>query len=111
VDICTGDLGGAAYRKYDLEAWMPGRNDYGEVTSTSNTTDYQARRLHIRHRKEGRRPQLLHTLNGTALAISRTLIALLEIYQQEDGSVLLPKALIPYVGKEKIEASLKLSPS
>ena len=106
VDICTGDLGGAAYRKYDLEAWMPGRNDYGEVTSTSNTTDYQARRLAIRYRRasqEGGRPQLLHTLNGTALAISRALIALLEVYQQEDGSVLLPKALIPYVGKEKIE--------
>jgi seryl-tRNA synthetase len=108
VDICTGDLGGAAYRKYDLEAWMPGRDGYGEVTSTSNTTDYQARRLRIRHRRasqEGGRPQLLHTLNGTALAISRALIALLEIYQQEDGSVLLPKVLIPYVGKERIEAS------
>jgi seryl-tRNA synthetase len=105
VDICTGDLGGAAYRKYDLEAWMPGRGDYGEVTSTSNTTDYQARRLRIRYRKDGGRPQLLHTLNGTALAISRTLIALLEIYQQEDGSVMLPKALIPYVGKERIEAA------
>jgi seryl-tRNA synthetase len=106
VDICTGDLGGAAYRKYDLEAWMPGRSDFGEVTSTSNTTDYQARRLRIRHRRasqEGGRPQLLHTLNGTALAVSRALIALLEIYQQEDGSVLLPKILIPYVGKEKIE--------
>src|SRR5215211_447609 len=103
VDICTGDLGGAAYRKYDLEAWMPGRNDYGEVTSTSNTTDYQARRLRIRYRKAGGRPQLLHTLNGTALAISRALIALLEIYQQEDGSVLLPKVLIPYVGKERLE--------
>ncbi|MDP8939647.1 MAG: serine--tRNA ligase [Actinomycetota bacterium] len=102
VDICTGDLGGAAYRKYDLEAWMPGRNDFGEVTSTSNTTDYQARRLAIRYRPEGGRPQLLHTLNGTALAISRALIALLEIYQQEDGSVLLPEALAPYVGKEKI---------
>jgi seryl-tRNA synthetase len=75
------------------------------VTSTSNTTDYQARRLRIRYRKEGGRPQLLHTLNGTALAISRALIALLEVYQQEDGSILLPKALIPYVGKEKIEAS------
>ena len=75
VDICTGDLGGAAYRKYDLEAWMPGRNDFGEVTSTSNTTDYQARRLAIRYRKEVDRPQLLHTLNGTALAISRALIA------------------------------------
>ena len=106
VDICTGDLGGAAYRKYDLEAWMPGRDAYGEVTSTSNTTDYQARRLRIRHRRasqEGSRPQLLHTLNGTALATSRTLIALLEIYQQEDGSVALPKVLIPYVGKERIE--------
>ncbi|HEV8223960.1 MAG TPA: serine--tRNA ligase, partial [Rubrobacteraceae bacterium] len=62
VDICTGDLGGAAYRKWDLEAWMPGRNDYGEVTSTSNTTDYQARRLRIRYRRDGGRPQLLHTL-------------------------------------------------
>ena len=109
VDICTGDLGGAAYRKYDLEAWMPGRNDYGEVTSTSNTTDYQARRLRIRHRsasQEGGRPQLLHTLNGTALAISRALIALLEIYQQQDGSVALPKVLIPYLGKERIETRL-----
>ena len=103
VDICTGDLGGAAYRKYDLEAWMPGRNACGEVTSTSNTTDYQARRLRIRYRKDGDRPQLLHTLNGTALAISRALIALLEIHQQEDGSVVLPKVLVPYVGKERIE--------
>ncbi len=103
VDICTGDLGGAAYRKFDLEAWMPGRGDFGEVTSTSNTTDYQARRLRIRHRKDGGRPQLLHTLNGTAIAVSRALIALLEIYQQEDGSIVLPKVLIPYVGKERIE--------
>jgi seryl-tRNA synthetase len=103
VDICTGDLGGAAYRKYDLEAWMPGRNDFGEVTSTSNTTDYQARRLRIRYRKDGGRPQLLHTLNGTALAISRALIALLEICQQQDGSIALPKTLVPYVGKERVE--------
>ena len=104
VDICTGDLGGAAYRKYDLEAWMPGRDEFGEVTSTSNTTDYQARRLAIRYRKEGGRPQLLHTLNGTALAISRALISLLEIHQQEDGSVTLPEALVPYVGKERLQA-------
>ena len=103
VDICTGDLGGAAYRKYDLEAWMPGRKDFGEVTSTSNTTDYQARRLAIRYRRDGGRPQLVHTLNGTALAMSRALIALLEIYQQHDGSVWLPEALIPYVGKETLE--------
>jgi len=102
VDICTGDLGGAAYRKYDLEAWMPGRNDFGEVTSTSNTTDYQARRLKIRYRKDGGRPQLLHTLNGTALAISRALIALLEVHQREDGSIQLPENLVPYVGKETL---------
>ena len=105
VDICTGDLGGAAYRKYDLEAWMPGRDDFGEVTSTSNTTDYQARRLAIRFRREGGRPQLLHTLNGTALAMSRALISLLEIYQQHDGSVMLPEALIPYVGKAHLSPS------
>jgi seryl-tRNA synthetase len=102
VDICTGDLGGAAYRKFDLEAWMPGRDDFGEVTSTSNTTDYQARRLRIRYRQDGGRPQLLHTLNGTALAISRALIALLEVYQQADGSVLLPQALVPYLGKDRL---------
>jgi seryl-tRNA synthetase len=103
VDICTGDLGGAAYRKFDLEAWMPGRDDFGEVTSTSNTTDYQARRLRIRYRQDGGRPQLLHTLNGTALAISRALIALLEVYQQADGSVLLPEVLVPYIGKDRLE--------
>jgi seryl-tRNA synthetase len=106
VDICTGDLGGAAYRKYDLEAWMPGRNAYGEVTSTSNTTDYQARRLAIRYRKNGGRPQLLHTLNGTAIAVSRALIPILENYQQEDGSILIPEALVPYVGKKKLEPAI-----
>ena len=103
VDICTGDLGGAAYRKYDLEAWMPGRGDYGEITSTSNTTDYQARRLKIRYREGEGRPQLAHTLNGTAVAISRALIAILENYQREDGSVQIPEALVPYVGREVIE--------
>src|SRR5215208_3212210 len=105
VDICSGDLGGAAYRKFDLEAWMPGRNDYGVVTNNTNTTDYQARRLRIRYRRDGGRPQLLHTLNGTAIAVSRALIALLENYQQEDGSILLPEVLVPYVGKEKIAPS------
>jgi seryl-tRNA synthetase len=103
VDICTGDLGGAAYRKYDLEAWMPGRGAYGEITSTSNTTDYQARRLQIRYRTDGGRPQLLHTLNGTAIAVSRALIPILENNQQEDGTVLVPEALIPYVGKKVLE--------
>lgn len=103
VDICTGDLGGAAYRKYDLEAWMPGRGEYGEITSTSNTTDYQARRLKIRYREGEGRPQLAHTLNGTAVAVSRALIAILENYQREDGSVAIPEALVPYVGREVIE--------
>jgi seryl-tRNA synthetase len=103
VDICTGDLGGAAYRKYDLEAWMPGRDAYGEITSTSNTTDYQARRLQIRYRRDAGRPQLVHTLNGTAIAVSRALIPILENYQQEDGSVLIPEALVPYVGKKALE--------
>jgi seryl-tRNA synthetase len=106
VDICTGDLGGAAYRKYDLEAWMPGRNAYGEVTSTSNTTDYQARRLAIRYRKNGSRPQLLHTLNGTAIAVSRALIPILENYQQEGGSILVPQVLVPYVGKKVLDPAL-----
>lgn len=104
VDICTGDLGGAAYRKYDLEAWMPGRGEFGEITSTSNTTDYQARRLKIRYREGESRPRLAHTLNGTAIAISRALIAILENYQREDGSVEIPEALIPYVGREVIES-------
>ena len=103
VDICTGDLGGAAYRKYDLEAWMPGRGEFGEITSTSNTTDYQARRLKIRYREGEGRPRLAHTLNGTAVAISRALIAILENYQREDGSVTIPEALVPYVGREVIE--------
>ena len=107
VDICTGDLGGPAYRKYDLEAWMPGRGekgDWGEVTSTSNCTDYQARRLGIRFRREGeKKPLFVHMLNGTAIAISRALIAILENYQQKDGSVLIPQALKPYMnGVEKI---------
>jgi len=102
VDICTGDLGGPAYRKYDLEAWMPGRGengDWGEVTSASNCTDYQARRLGIKFRREGeKKPVFVHMLNGTAIAISRALIAILENYQQKDGSVLIPKALKPYMG-------------
>ena len=82
---------------------MPGRNAYGEVASTSNTTDYQARRLAIRYRRNGGRPHLLHTLNGTAIAVSRAFIPILENYQQEDGSILVPEALVPYVGKKKLE--------
>jgi seryl-tRNA synthetase len=103
VDTATGDLGGPAYRKFDLEAWMPGRGDFGEVTSTSNCTDYQARRLNIRYRVKGEKgTHFLHTLNGTAIAVSRALIAVLENYQQADGSIAIPEALRPWVGKEKI---------
>jgi len=104
VDTATGDLGGPAYRKFDLEAWMPGRNEFGEVTSTSNCTDYQARRLNIRYKVKGEKgTHFLHTLNGTAIAVSRALIAILENYQQADGSVLIPEVLRPLVGKERIE--------
>jgi seryl-tRNA synthetase len=106
VDTATGDLGGPAYRKYDLEAWMPGRGEageWGEVTSTSNCTDYQARRLNIRHKHRGAKgTQFVHTLNGTAVAISRALIALLENHQQADGTVLVPEALQPIVAKDRL---------
>jgi seryl-tRNA synthetase len=105
VDIGTGDLGGPAYRKYDLEAWMPGRGEsgeWGEVTSTSNCTDYQARRLKIRYRKEGeKKPQFVHMLNGTAIANSRAFIAVLENGQKEDGSITIPKVLSPYMNNLK----------
>ena len=106
VDTATGDLGGPAYRKYDLEAWMPGRGDggeWGEVTSTSNCTDYQARRLNIRYKTKGEKgTHFVHTLNGTAIAISRALIAVLENHQRADGSVAVPKVLQPWVGKSVI---------
>jgi seryl-tRNA synthetase len=108
VDTATGDLGGPAYRKYDLEAWMPGRGEsgeFGEVTSTSNCTDYQARRLGIRYRHKGEKgTHFVHTLNGTAIAISRGLIALLENYQQPDGSILVPEPLRAWLGKNWIAA-------
>ena len=103
VDTATGDLGGPAYRKYDLEAWMPGRDAYGEVTSTSNCTDYQARRLGARYKIKGEKgTRFVHTLNGTAIAISRALVALLEMYQRADGTISVPEALRPYVGREVI---------
>ncbi|MDR2184444.1 MAG: serine--tRNA ligase [Treponema sp.] len=104
VDTCTGDLGAPAYRKWDLEAWMPGRNggEWGEVTSTSNCTDYQARRLNIRYKDEGGKNRFVHMLNGTAIAVSRGIIAILENFQEAGGSVRIPKALVPYCGFERI---------
>lgn len=106
VDTATGDLGGPAYRKFDLEAWMPGRGErgeWGEVTSTSNCTDYQSRRLNVRYKQPGQKgTNFVHTLNGTAVAISRAIIAIMENHQQADGAILVPKALQPYMGKETI---------
>ncbi|MFM9011870.1 MAG: serine--tRNA ligase [Planctomycetota bacterium] len=106
IDTASGDLGGPAYRKFDLEAWMPGRGEageWGEVTSTSNCTDYQARRLAIRYKKPGEKgTHFVHTLNGTAIAMSRAIIAIVENFQRADGSVEVPEALVPWMGKRTI---------
>lgn len=97
IDVASGDLGGPAYRKFDIEAWMTMKNDYGEITSTSNCTDYQSRRLNIKYKKEDGANEFVHTLNGTAVVLSRFPIALIENMQQEDGSVRIPKALQKYL--------------
>jgi seryl-tRNA synthetase len=106
IDTAAGDLGGPAYRKFDLEAWMPGRGEageYGEVTSTSNCTDYQARRLNVRSKTTGQKgTQFVHTLNGTAVATGRAMIAILENHQQADGTIRVPKILQPWMGTEVI---------
>jgi seryl-tRNA synthetase len=102
VDIAAGDLGGSAARKFDCEAWIPSQGTYRELTSASNCTDYQARRIGCRVREpDGNRP--LHTLNGTAVAIGRTIVALLENHQQADGSVRVPAALQPHLGADLIQ--------
>lgn len=103
INICTGDLGDPAAAKYDIEAWLPGQNQYRETHSTSNCTDYQARRLNIRYRDlKTKKPEFVHTLNGTAFAIGRMLIAIIENYQQKDGSIFVPKVLQKYAGFKKI---------
>jgi len=106
IDTASGDLGGPAYRKFDLEAWMPGRGEqgsWGEVTSTSNCTDYQARRLNVRCKRQGQKgTEFVHTLNGTAVATGRAMIALLENNQRADGTIAVPKVLQPWVGSEVI---------
>jgi seryl-tRNA synthetase len=99
VNIAAGDLGAPAAQKFDCEAWMPGQEQYREVTSCSNCTDYQARRLNCRYRTE-KGPRFVHTLNGTGIAVGRTLIAIMENYQQADGSIAVPMALRPYLGKD-----------
>ncbi len=99
VDLCAGDLGFSAARTFDIEVWLPGQDCYREISSCSNFRDFQARRAGIRFRREGaKKPELVHTLNGSGLAVGRTLVAILENYQQEDGSVIIPEALRPYMG-------------
>jgi seryl-tRNA synthetase len=99
VELCAGDLGANARRTYDIEVWLPGQDAFREISSCSWFSDFQARRAKIRHRKaKGDKPQLVHTLNGSGLAIGRTLIAVLEQYQQADGSLKVPPALVPYMG-------------
>jgi seryl-tRNA synthetase len=99
VDLCTGDIGFSAARTFDIEVWLPGQQAYREISSCSNFRDFQARRAGIRYRpEEGAKPEYVHTLNGSGLAVGRTLVAILENYQQQDGSVLVPAALRPYMG-------------
>jgi len=104
VTLCTGDMGFASQKTYDLEVWMPSRNGYMEISSCSNCGDFQARRSNIRFRREPKaKPEFVHTLNGSGLAVGRTVAAVLENYQQKDGTVLIPEALRPYMdGLERI---------
>ena len=104
VNVAAGDLGASAAKKFDIEAWFPSQQAYREITSCSNTTDYQARRLKVRHRTESGN-HLVHTLNGTAVAVGRMILAILENYQEADGSVAMPTALVPYLGFERIKSS------
>ena len=98
VLLCTGDMSFTSAKTYDIEVWMPGQNKYREISSCSNCTDYQARRANIKFRRDAKsKPEFVHTLNGSGIAVGRTVAAILENYQQEDGSVIVPKALIPYM--------------
>ncbi|MDI6890755.1 MAG: serine--tRNA ligase [Thermodesulfovibrionales bacterium] len=104
VALCTGDLGFAASKTYDLEVWLPAQQRYREISSCSNFTDFQARRANIRFKRKGKKgTEFVHTLNGSGLAIGRTVIAILENYQQKDVSVMIPEALRPYIGVEVIK--------
>jgi seryl-tRNA synthetase len=99
VILSTGDMGFSAAKTFDIEVWLPGQDGYREISSCSNCTDFQARRANIRYRPESKaKPRFVHTLNGSGLAIGRTLIAVIENYQQADGSVVVPEVLLPYMG-------------
>lgn len=106
VELCTGDIGSASAKTYDLEVWLPAQNAYREISSCSNCEAYQARRMQARFRSESGKPELVHTLNGSGLAVGRTLVAILENYQEPDGSVIVPTVLQKYMGQERISRSL-----
>jgi seryl-tRNA synthetase len=101
VTLCTGDMGFAAAKTYDIEVWLPGQNAYREISSCSNFEAFQARRLQARFRSEKGKPELVHTLNGSGLAVGRTLIAVMENFQRADGGIDIPPALHPYMGQIK----------
>jgi seryl-tRNA synthetase len=103
--LCTGDMGFASAKTYDIEVWLPGQNAYREISSCSNTESFQARRAAIKYRAQGGKPDFVHTLNGSGLAVGRTLIAILENYQQADGSVVVPEALRPFMGGQDVIAA------
>src|SRR5438309_8529984 len=102
VTLCTGDIGFAAAKTYDLEVWLPGQNVYREISSCSNCEAFQARRMQARFRNAQGKPELVHTLNGSGLAVGRTLVAVMENYQQPDGSIAVPEALQPYMGGTRV---------
>ena len=101
VELCAGDLGFSASKTYDLEVWLPSQQTYREISSCSNFKDFQARRLKARWRNTAGKLEFLHTINGSGVAAGRALVAILENYQQEDGSVAIPTVLQPYIGGEK----------
>ena len=104
--LCAGDTGFASAKTYDIEVWLPGQNCYREISSCSNCTDFQARRLQARYRAgQGDKPELLHTLNGSGLAIGRTLVAVMENYQDQDGNIRVPKVLQKYMPETLITSS------
>jgi seryl-tRNA synthetase len=106
INICTGDLGRPAAKKYDIETWLPSEKQYRETHSCSNCTDFQARRMNIRYKNKDNKMQFVHTLNGTAFAIGRILIMIMENYQQKDGSIKVPKVLQKYVGFKVIKSKI-----
>jgi seryl-tRNA synthetase len=104
VLLCTGDMGFASSKTYDIEVWLPSANEFMEISSCSNTETFQARRSGIRFKPKGGKSEFVHTLNGSGLAVGRTWLAIVENFQQADGSVIIPEALRPYVGTDRIPA-------